>query len=64
MCHSELYLYRDGRKLFFAYSVVYFVFSSQKINEKPQVVMDYESGKAIPNNQVLSKLERTLGELM
>lgn len=49
---------------FFAYSVVYFVFSSQKINEKPQVVMDYESGKAIPNNQVLSKLERTLGELM
>ena len=26
--------------------------------------MDYESGKAIPNNQVLSKLERALGELM
>ncbi|KAL9989510.1 hypothetical protein ACROYT_G004070 [Oculina patagonica] len=32
-----------------------------KINEKPQIVMDYESGKAIPNNQVLGKLERTLG---
>jgi len=26
--------------------------------------MDYESGKAIPNNQVLSKLERTLGEFI
>ncbi|KAJ7378160.1 Endothelial differentiation- factor 1 [Desmophyllum pertusum] len=32
-----------------------------KINEKPQVIMDYESGKAIPNNQVMSKLERALG---
>ncbi|ELT88475.1 hypothetical protein CAPTEDRAFT_171839 [Capitella teleta] len=32
-----------------------------KINEKPQVVNDYEAGKAIPNNQVMSKLERTLG---
>lgn len=40
------------------------VFISQKINEKPQVIMDYESGKAIPNNQVLSKLERTLGEFI
>ena len=38
------------------------VFISQKINEKPQVIMDYESGKAIPNNQVMSKIERTLGE--
>lgn len=32
-----------------------------KINEKPQVIGDYESGKAIPNNQILGKLERTLG---
>ncbi|CAH3024116.1 unnamed protein product [Porites evermanni] len=32
-----------------------------KINEKPQVIMDYESGKAIPNNQVMSKIERALG---
>lgn len=38
------------------------VFISQKINEKPQVIMDYESGKAIPNNQVMSKIERVLGE--
>lgn len=34
---------------------------AQKINEKPQVVQEYESGKAIPNQQVLAKLERVLG---
>ncbi|XP_062873700.1 endothelial differentiation-related factor 1 homolog [Trichomycterus rosablanca] len=32
-----------------------------KINEKPQVIADYESGKAIPNNQVMGKIERTIG---
>ncbi|OWF51494.1 endothelial differentiation-related factor 1-like [Mizuhopecten yessoensis] len=32
-----------------------------KINEKPQVINEYESGKAIPNQQVISKLERCLG---
>lgn len=32
-----------------------------KINEKPQVIADYECGKAIPNNQVMGKLERALG---
>lgn len=34
---------------------------AQKINEKPSVLQDYESGKAIPNAQILSKLERLLG---
>ena len=34
---------------------------AQKINEKPSVLQDYESGKAIPNPQILVKLERTLG---
>jgi len=34
---------------------------SQAINEKPQTIQEYESGKAIPNNQVLGKLERVLG---
>lgn len=34
---------------------------SQKINEKPQIVNEYESGKAIPNNQIQSKMERVLG---
>lgn len=31
------------------------------INEKPQVVAEYESGKAIPNPQIISKIERKLG---
>lgn len=34
---------------------------AQLINEKPQVIQEYESGKAIPNPQVLSKLSRVLG---
>ena len=34
---------------------------AQKINEKPSIVQDYESGKAIPNPQILGKLERILG---
>eukprot|EP01115_Flamella_aegyptia_P001757 TRINITY_DN1293_c0_g1_i2.p1 TRINITY_DN1293_c0_g1~~TRINITY_DN1293_c0_g1_i2.p1 ORF type:complete len:133 (+),score=51.64 TRINITY_DN1293_c0_g1_i2:114-512(+) len=32
-----------------------------KINEKPSVINDYENGKAIPNQQIISKLERALG---
>jgi ribosome-binding protein aMBF1 (putative translation factor) len=31
------------------------------INEKPQVVGEYESGKAVPNPAIISKLERALG---
>ena len=31
------------------------------INEKPNVIAEYEQGKAIPNNQILGKLERKLG---
>jgi putative transcription factor len=34
---------------------------AQKVNEKPSVIQDYESGKAIPNPQILGKLERALG---
>jgi len=34
---------------------------AQKINEKPSILQDYESGKAIPNPQILGKLERVLG---
>ncbi|EJT98510.1 ylMBF1 [Dacryopinax primogenitus] len=33
---------------------------AQKINEKPSVIADYESGRAIPNPQVLGKMERIL----
>ncbi|WFD05278.1 multiprotein-bridging factor 1 [Malassezia vespertilionis] len=32
-----------------------------KINEKPNVIADYESGKAIPNPQILAKMERVVG---
>ena len=31
------------------------------INEKPQVVAEFENGKAVPNPQIISKLERKLG---
>ena len=33
---------------------------AQKVNEKPSVIQDYESGRAVPNPQILSKLERNL----
>jgi putative transcription factor len=32
-----------------------------KINEKVSILQDYEAGKAIPNPQILGKLERCLG---
>jgi putative transcription factor len=31
------------------------------VHEKVSVLQDYESGKAIPNPQILGKLERALG---
>lgn len=34
---------------------------AQQINEKPQIIQEYESGKAIPNQQIIGKLERILG---
>ncbi|KAK7475430.1 hypothetical protein BaRGS_00033311 [Batillaria attramentaria] len=34
---------------------------AQRINEKQQVINEYESGRAIPNNQVMGKLERCIG---
>ncbi|GLJ37247.1 hypothetical protein SUGI_0755480 [Cryptomeria japonica] len=36
---------------------------AQQINEKPQIIQEYESGKAIPNQQVIVKLERVLGDM-
>ena len=32
------------------------------INEKPTVVQQYEQGKAIPNGQIISKMEKALGK--
>ncbi|XP_060593662.1 endothelial differentiation-related factor 1 homolog [Ruditapes philippinarum] len=43
------------------YLIVYNSLYYKKINEKPQVINEYESGKAIPNNIIMSKLERNLG---
>jgi len=34
---------------------------AQMINEKPQLIQEYESGKAIPNPQILSNMSRVLG---
>ncbi|CDF34194.1 Multiprotein bridging factor 1 [Chondrus crispus] len=34
---------------------------AQAINEKPAVVNTYENGKAIPNGQIIVKMERALG---
>eukprot|EP01024_Parvocaulis_polyphysoides_P017263 TRINITY_DN17632_c0_g2_i1.p4 TRINITY_DN17632_c0_g2~~TRINITY_DN17632_c0_g2_i1.p4 ORF type:complete len:167 (-),score=34.10 TRINITY_DN17632_c0_g2_i1:136-636(-) len=34
---------------------------AKAINEKPNVIQEYETGKAIPNPQVLAKLSRVLG---
>jgi len=34
---------------------------AQQINEKPNIIQAYESGKAIPNPQILQKLRRILG---
>eukprot|EP00798_Chlamydomonas_sp_ICE-L_P011874 gene11874-14980_t len=37
---------------------------AQLMNEKPQVIQEYESGKAIPNPQILSKMSRVLGVVL
>ncbi|KAL6548238.1 hypothetical protein OROGR_008659 [Orobanche gracilis] len=34
---------------------------AQDINETPEVIKEYESGKAIPNQQMIEKLEHALG---
>ena len=33
----------------------------QRINEKQSIIVEYESGKALPNQQILAKMERALG---
>jgi putative transcription factor len=34
---------------------------AKSINEPPKVIQEYEAGKAIPNQQILAKLEKVLG---
>lgn len=43
---------------------VYTLFFSQRINEKVSVVAEYESGRALPNQQVIAKMERVLGKVL
>ena len=50
---SRMLLFSEWRLLSFP--------SRIQINEKPQVVNEYEQGKAIPNQQIIGKMERTLG---
>ncbi|ANB13389.1 Mbf1p [Sugiyamaella lignohabitans] len=32
-----------------------------RVNEKPTVINDYEAGRAVPNQQLLAKIERVVG---
>ncbi|XP_023017371.1 multiprotein bridging factor 1 [Leptinotarsa decemlineata] len=32
-----------------------------KINEKPQIITDYEAGRGIPNNVIIGKIEKAIG---
>merc|ERR1711959_595475 len=34
---------------------------AQQLNMQPQVINEYESGKAVPNNQIIAKIEKALG---
>ncbi|KRZ09460.1 Endothelial differentiation-related factor 1 [Trichinella zimbabwensis] len=34
---------------------------AKQINEKPSVIVEYESGRAVVNNQILGKIERAIG---
>lgn len=43
------------------HAAIWLLLLPQAINEKPQIIQEYESGKAIPNPQVLSKMSRILG---
>jgi len=43
--------------------MIYFVncwFLLKLVNEKQSVISDYEAGRAIPNNQIISKFEKAL----
>uniref|UniRef100_A0A0C9QMD7 TSA: Wollemia nobilis Ref_Wollemi_Transcript_22472_631 transcribed RNA sequence n=1 Tax=Wollemia nobilis TaxID=56998 RepID=A0A0C9QMD7_9CONI len=33
---------------------------AKRINERPQVIQEYESGKAVPNQAILAKMEKAL----
>jgi predicted transcriptional regulator len=45
-----------------AFTVTSVFIFSQKVNEKPQVINDYEAGRGIPNQVVIGKIERAIGK--
>lgn len=45
---------------YFIYLII-FIYILQKVNEKAQVINDYEAGRGIPNQMVIGKIERVLG---
>ena len=60
MIVMSLYLILNFK--FFQFQLILiFLVIPQIINEKPQIIQEYESGKAIPNQQIIGKLERALG---
>ncbi|XP_037775213.1 endothelial differentiation-related factor 1-like [Penaeus monodon] len=32
-----------------------------RVNEKPQVIQEYEQGKAVPNQNIITKIEKAIG---
>lgn len=38
------------------------IFALQRINEKPNIIQEYESGKGIPNQIIIGKIEKILGK--
>lgn len=43
-------------------TTTYVLMYLQKVNEKPQVINDYEAGRGIPNQVVIGKIERAIGK--
>ena len=55
--HCFKYTYITGNIIMYL-QLWYYI---QKINEKPAVVVEFESGKAVVNHAILGKMERALG---
>jgi len=43
-------------------TTTYVLLYLQKVNEKPQVINDYEAGRGIPNQVVIGKIEKAIGK--
>ena len=43
-------------------TTTYVLMYLQKVNEKPQVINDYEAGRGIPNQVVIGKIEKAIGK--